>query len=409
MLTHILAIAVGLGSFTLYMAAFFFPEVHRKYDFIWSGVGLFYALVLWVCAGRITGGVLLGQVASVALLGWFGWQSLQLRRELTPPSLKTRLPGSAPSLGALIQTNFNRLWANLRANLGRTSEAPTIATVPSMSQPSEPMTQLSDIATADPVQHSPSLLERVSSTLNFRSQPNAKQMAETASKLKAAEKAIASEQWDEEWDGENSPVSAISTTATGKETVAPPALTSENSSLATEHWDEPTASSENLDTELADLFETVLDGSAVEARTVELEAIASSPESAEPGNDLENDLENDSELEAAIAPDSIAIEPDVEQDVAAVSMENGNAAPDLKDHSPLKSYSTNGVIASEVSKFYKPIIIQAEIIGSETLESPVNPAPELDPKGDEAIAPPPTLPSHPIFTTPPPDDEEEWF
>ncbi|MDY7015406.1 MAG: Ycf66 family protein, partial [Cyanobacteriota bacterium] len=61
MLAYILAIAVAFGSFAFYMAAFFFPEVHRKYDFLWSGVGFFYAFVLWICAGRITGGVLLGQ------------------------------------------------------------------------------------------------------------------------------------------------------------------------------------------------------------------------------------------------------------------------------------------------------------------------------------------------------------
>ena len=84
MLAYILALAVGIGSLAIYMAAFFFPEVHRKSDFIWSGVGLFWALVLWVCAGRITGGVLLGQTAGVALLGWFGWQTLTLRRQLIP-------------------------------------------------------------------------------------------------------------------------------------------------------------------------------------------------------------------------------------------------------------------------------------------------------------------------------------
>lgn len=91
MLAYILALAVGFGSFAIYMAAFFFPEVHRKSDFLWSGVGLFYALILWVCAGRITGAVLLGQMASVALLGWFGWQTLILRRELTPVALQTPL------------------------------------------------------------------------------------------------------------------------------------------------------------------------------------------------------------------------------------------------------------------------------------------------------------------------------
>lgn len=95
MLAHVLALAVGLGSFTLYMAAFFFPEVHRKHDFFWSGLGLFYALVLWACAGQMTGAVLLGQVASVALLGWLGWQTLVLRRVKTPLALQT--PATAES------------------------------------------------------------------------------------------------------------------------------------------------------------------------------------------------------------------------------------------------------------------------------------------------------------------------
>lgn len=90
MLAYVLALAVGLGSLTIYLAAFFFPEVHRKNDFIWSGLGLFYALVLWVCAGRITGSLLLGQVAGVALLGWSVGQTLSLRRQLTP-SAQTEL------------------------------------------------------------------------------------------------------------------------------------------------------------------------------------------------------------------------------------------------------------------------------------------------------------------------------
>ncbi len=92
MLAYVLALAVGLGSLAIYMAAFVFPEIHRKSDFIWSGLGLFYALVLWVCAGRITGGVLLGELAGVTLLGWSVTQTLQLRRELTPRQQQTELP-----------------------------------------------------------------------------------------------------------------------------------------------------------------------------------------------------------------------------------------------------------------------------------------------------------------------------
>lgn len=91
MLAHILAIAVGLGSVTLYLAAFFFPEVHRKHDFFWSGVGCFYALVLWVDAGQISLTELLGHGASTALVVWFGWQTLSLRRKRTPRDLQTPL------------------------------------------------------------------------------------------------------------------------------------------------------------------------------------------------------------------------------------------------------------------------------------------------------------------------------
>ncbi len=93
MLAYILAIAVGLASLSLYLSAFFLPELHRKDDFLWSGVGLFYALVLWVCAGRITGGVLLGQSASVTLVLCFGWQTLRLRRAIANPDEKTDIRG----------------------------------------------------------------------------------------------------------------------------------------------------------------------------------------------------------------------------------------------------------------------------------------------------------------------------
>jgi hypothetical protein len=92
MLAYILAVLVGTGSVGLYISAFFFPEIHRKQDFIWSGVGFFYALVLWIYARQETGGILVGQTASVALLGWFGWQTLKLRRQLVPVSQQTPIP-----------------------------------------------------------------------------------------------------------------------------------------------------------------------------------------------------------------------------------------------------------------------------------------------------------------------------
>ncbi|NHC33828.1 Ycf66 family protein [Scytonema millei] len=95
MLAYILALAVAIGSLGIYLAAFFFPEIGRKNDIYWSGVGLFYALVLWVCAKQITGGLLLGQVAGVVLLGWYAFQTLQLRRQLTPQQQQTAVPSAA--------------------------------------------------------------------------------------------------------------------------------------------------------------------------------------------------------------------------------------------------------------------------------------------------------------------------
>ncbi len=84
MLANVLAVLLASASFVFYMAAFFYPEVHRRSDFLWSGLGLFYALVLWFCAGQITGAVLLGQLTAVVLLLGLGWQTLTVRREKTP-------------------------------------------------------------------------------------------------------------------------------------------------------------------------------------------------------------------------------------------------------------------------------------------------------------------------------------
>ncbi|WP_204103017.1 MULTISPECIES: Ycf66 family protein [Spirulina sp. CCY15215] len=114
MLAHILAIAVGLGSFALYMAAFFYPEIYRRNDFIWSSVGLFYALVLWICAGRITGGVLLGQMAGVGLLLGFGWQLLELRLEKTPREQQTEVSPQVQARLSHWLTPLTQLFKQLR-------------------------------------------------------------------------------------------------------------------------------------------------------------------------------------------------------------------------------------------------------------------------------------------------------
>ena len=64
---------------------------HRQDDFLWSAVGLFYALVLWLCAGRITGAILLGQAAAAILFIAFAWQTLKLRQALFYPDKPVKL------------------------------------------------------------------------------------------------------------------------------------------------------------------------------------------------------------------------------------------------------------------------------------------------------------------------------
>ncbi|WOD40846.1 Ycf66 family protein [Nodosilinea sp. E11] len=97
---QVLAIAVWLGSVAVYGAAFFFPEVHRRHDFFWSGVGAFYGLVLWFTAAQTSPTELLGHWASVVLLGWLGWQTLTLRRKRTPLDLQTPLTADSwPTFG----------------------------------------------------------------------------------------------------------------------------------------------------------------------------------------------------------------------------------------------------------------------------------------------------------------------
>jgi Ycf66 protein N-terminus len=123
MLAHILAVLVGTGSLGLYIAAFFFPEIHRKQDFIWSGVGFFYALSLWIYARQTTGGVLIGETASVALLGWFVWQTLKLRRQLVPTNQQTPIPSTSK-----IQQQLGLKPTATSKPTATTKSKPTVAT-----------------------------------------------------------------------------------------------------------------------------------------------------------------------------------------------------------------------------------------------------------------------------------------
>lgn len=146
MLAYVLAWVVGLGSLGIYLAAFFFPEIHRKNDFIWSCIGLFYALVLWVYAKRVTGGLLLGQTASVSLLCWLGWQTLTLRRQLTPLEQQTQLPGGE-TVGAKLTGLKSSLQQQLtklprpRPKSAPATTAPVTSPIQSSESPAETLVE----------------------------------------------------------------------------------------------------------------------------------------------------------------------------------------------------------------------------------------------------------------------------
>lgn len=143
MLVYLLAIASGSGSLALFLTAFFLPEIHRKGDFLWSGLGLFYALVLWITASRINGGLLLGEAAGVAVLIWAILQMLQTRWKLVPIEQR-----SAPSIELMakierllseeslqkIQTQVTNLVAKIKVpDLGK-SASPSAPETPKVSE-----------------------------------------------------------------------------------------------------------------------------------------------------------------------------------------------------------------------------------------------------------------------------------
>jgi hypothetical protein len=109
MLSYLLFWIIGLGSVGFYLSGFLLPEVARKYDLIWGGLGLIYALDLLADHRQIRGGLLLGQMASVALIVWFGWQTIQQRRQLTPEGERTPLPNSVDGALPFLKQGWERL------------------------------------------------------------------------------------------------------------------------------------------------------------------------------------------------------------------------------------------------------------------------------------------------------------
>jgi Ycf66 protein N-terminus len=146
MLNHLLAGIVALGSLVLFLSGFFFPEVQRKPDLVWSGVALLYALLLFAEGDRTSGGALLGHIASVALILWFGWQTLQQRRLFAAPEAQTAIPGSLDALMPFLKEGWGRILVTygevsawVQDRLGKEDEG-----MPEMKVPLAPLQKVDD-------------------------------------------------------------------------------------------------------------------------------------------------------------------------------------------------------------------------------------------------------------------------
>jgi Ycf66 protein N-terminus len=128
MLSYALAIAVAISSLIVFSTAFLMSKIHRKDDFLWGAVGLFYALVLWYCARNITGTVLLGQAAASVLLVSYSWQIIKLRRAILNPAQATETNSFS------VVQSINNLWQRKNPQIQSAATPMTKAPIPKVTE-----------------------------------------------------------------------------------------------------------------------------------------------------------------------------------------------------------------------------------------------------------------------------------
>ena len=126
MLSYALAIVVASSSLVLFLTAFFMSDIHRQDDFLWSAVGLFYALILWFCARNFTGAMLLGQAAATGLLVTYSWQTLKLRKAIANPAKAAEISSFSvlQSINNLLKRNKSQVQPAVTS-----TESPTMPKV----------------------------------------------------------------------------------------------------------------------------------------------------------------------------------------------------------------------------------------------------------------------------------------
>lgn len=109
---------IALGSLSIFLAGVIFPELSRKNDLIWVGVGLLYALILSANKANMGAGLIVGQMAGVSLTVWLGWQTMTQRRELTAPDKKTPVPEWLQKIIDVITPLWAKAYGAIASQLG---------------------------------------------------------------------------------------------------------------------------------------------------------------------------------------------------------------------------------------------------------------------------------------------------
>ncbi len=277
MLSYALAIAIAISSLVLFSTAFLMSDLHRKDDFLWSGVGLFYALVLWYCAKNITGAVLLGQAAATILLVSFNWQTLKLRKAIANPEKAGEIDNFSvlQSVTGLLKRKKSpaKSTAPSKSETKPTLTEQEIAIPESISQASttEEVTEPTEIPTASgkiPVNDaevSKNEQPAVETVVDSDSQPMAEMAKAVTPEIKDnIDPQVSKAQETRSPNPQPSqPVEVVSTAENKSDLPQESEITPENSAkIGSENQSQPTSTLDSLETvEVAEILEAVTDES----------------------------------------------------------------------------------------------------------------------------------------------------
>ncbi|WP_019507538.1 Ycf66 family protein [Pleurocapsa sp. PCC 7319] len=363
MLSYALAIVVAVSSLILFSTAFLMSDIHRQDDFFWSGVGLIYALVLWFCARNITGAVLLGQTAAVAVLVSSNWQTLKLRKAIAHPEKAAEL------------NNFSVLRAVNDLLSRKKSPAPAVVNdstadkvveqevaIPEQASPETAAQESENQVTTNAENASDSQDRQANAEKNNQSGligklfGRKKQVAITDTKLDEVLEEKGQEQVTVDKADDTTPVSEEKTTAPAEN--VDQVIPVEEKTVAQVDTQKPT---EDQEVELAKQTEIIEEKPENQAETITSEVTSSDTPLATKENQLEEKIARQDHEDDVSPSSEVKVEDNLESEIAPPSQ------PEVKDFSDPEITSPQ---ASEATQTTETTSIQSETAENNQDESP---------------------------------------